>query len=661
MRNDILAISLTFLILISAIYVDVAIISPGKAVTVDAATTYTFTISGAPSSVTAGQSFSGIVVTVYNSNDKVATGFKGSVYFTSTDPKATLPYTAQCEYTYTIGSKGDKGVHTFSGFNLVTAGSQTITVTDVTSSATTSSITVNDASPTQIQIAPKTATVIAGSKQAYTATATDSYGNSWIVTSSTSWSISTGAGGSWSANTYTSSLSGTWTVTGSYLNVVGTASLTVNPSTATSITISPQSATISAGSSETYTATASDNYGNSWSVTGSIVWSITSGTGGSWAQNVYTSHKVGVWTVTGTYGALSASTSLTVIHGSPSSITLSPQSATIAAGSTQAFTTTASDSCGNTWDVTSLTSWGISSGAGGSWSGNVFTSAKAGIWTVTGTYDGLSDTASLTVGYSLTFKITISPENPVLTAGASEAFTATASDIYGNVWAVTSSADWSIQGGAGGGWSGNIYTSETSGTWTVTATYEGISGTATLTVNNGSPVEIVVNANAESITAGLQVTFTTTAIDSCGNTWDVSGQTSWGISSSAGGSWSGNVYTTNTAGTWTIIGTYGGLSNTYLLIVTHSSPVSISLSPETSTLAAGSSEAFAAAATDNYGNSWEVSGSTVWSIPLSAGGSWSANVYTAGVANVWTVTGTFGTLSNTASLTLLMDRLLQYC
>ncbi len=652
MRNAILAISLTFLILISTIYVDASIFSPTKIVTSATATTYTFTISGAPSSVTAGQSFSGIVVTVYNSNDKVATGFKGSVYFTSTDPKATLPYTAQCEYTYTTGSKGDKGVHTFSGFNLVTAGSQTITVTDVTSSATTSAITVNDASPTQIQIAPKTATVIAGSKQTCTATATDYYGNLWVVTSLTSWSISTGAGGSWSANTYTSSLSGTWAVTGSYSNVVGTASLTVNPSTATSIKISPQSATISAGSTETYTVTASDNYGNSWSVTSSTVWSISSGTGGSWSQNVYTSHKVGVWTVTGTYGALSASASLTVIHGSPSIITLSPQSATIAAGSTQTFTATASDSCGNTWDVTSSTSWGINSGAGGSWSSNVYTSAMVGLWTVTGSYDGLSSTASLTVGYCMTFKITLSPENSVLTAGTSEAFTATASDIYGNVWDVTSSAAWSVQSGAGGSWVGNTYTSETSGTWTVTGTYEGISGTATITVNNGSPVRIVVGATSSSVTAGSTVSFTSIAVDSCDNAWDVSGQTSWSISSGAGGSWSGNVYTTNTAGTWTVTGTYGDLSNTYSLVVTNSSPVSITLSPETTTLTAGSSGTFAATAIDNCGNIWAVSGTTLWGVSSGAGGSWSNNVYTAGKANVWTVTGTFDSLSNTASLTV---------
>ncbi len=657
--NALLALAMTFIILFSSINLEGAltlthktVLPPQTANIMTSVASYTFTITGAPSSAIAGQSFSGITVTVYNSNDKVATGFKGCVYFTSTDPKATLPYTAQCEYTFTTGSKGDKGVHTFSGFNLVTAGSQTITVTDVSSSATTGAITVNDASPVSIAISPGTATVTAGSKQTYTATAEDSYGNPWNITSLATWGISTGAGGLWSGNAYTSAKNGTWTVTGSYSSLYAYASLTVNPSSATSITLSPQSATIVAGSSEAFTATASDNYGNTWVVSGSTGWGISSGAGGLWTNNVYSSQKAGLWTVTGTFGTLSASASLNVTHGSAFNITVFPQSATIAAGSPQAFTATANDNFGNTWDVTNSTTWSISSGAGGSFSSGNYTSAIVGIWNVTGTYSGLSNSATLTVGYCLTFKIAITPQTSTLTAGASEAFTATASDIYGNVWDVTSSTDWTISGGAGGLWSGNTYTSSTSGTWTVTGTYKEISDSATLTVNNGSPIKIVIGTANGSVTAGSNVTFTCTAIDSCGNEWDVSTLTSWSINSSARGTWSANIYTSATAGTWTVTGTFGTLFNTYSLTVIHSSPVSIILSPQTSTLTAGSSETFTATASDNYSNNWDVSGATVWNISSGANGLWSGDVYTAAKANAWIVTGIFDGLSGTSSLTV---------
>src|SRR5208337_4020925 len=134
----------------------------------------------------------------------------------------------------------------------------------------------------------------AGSPQTFTATAKDSNGNSWDETSSTTWSIDGGAGGSWVGSTYISNTAGTWTVTGIYSGLSSTASVTVNHAPAASITVGPTSGSIMAGSSETFTATASDVYGNTWDVTSSIVWTIDAGAGGSLAGNVFTSELGGV-------------------------------------------------------------------------------------------------------------------------------------------------------------------------------------------------------------------------------------------------------------------------------------------------------------------------------------------------------------------------------
>ena len=148
--NAVSAVLLTIIILISTVSVaELYTISTSQSVFVNAATSEYFTITGYPSSTIAGQSFSGVTVTVYNSNGKVAVGFSGKVYFTSTDRTATLPYASQSEYTFTTGSKGDKGVHTFSGFILTTAGSQTLTITSGSTLATTNAITVNHATPNQ--------------------------------------------------------------------------------------------------------------------------------------------------------------------------------------------------------------------------------------------------------------------------------------------------------------------------------------------------------------------------------------------------------------------------------------------------------------------------------------------------------------------------------
>ena len=97
--NALSAIVLAIIILISTVST-AKLYTISQSSFVNAATTKYYTITGYPSSTTAGLSFSGVTVTVYNSNGKVATDYTGKVYFTSTDPKATLPYTSQCEYAF---------------------------------------------------------------------------------------------------------------------------------------------------------------------------------------------------------------------------------------------------------------------------------------------------------------------------------------------------------------------------------------------------------------------------------------------------------------------------------------------------------------------------------------------------------------------------------
>ena len=101
-----------------------------------------FTITGYPTTVTDGQSFGGVKVTAYDAYGNVKTDYTGSVYFTSTDGAAVLPYTSGSMYTFTSGTGMDNGVHTFLGFTLNTVGSRTITVTDGSKFATTNPITV---------------------------------------------------------------------------------------------------------------------------------------------------------------------------------------------------------------------------------------------------------------------------------------------------------------------------------------------------------------------------------------------------------------------------------------------------------------------------------------------------------------------------------------
>jgi hypothetical protein len=89
----------------------------------------------APGSVTAGASFS-LTLAVRDAYGNVVTGYTGTVHFSSTDNKATLP----ANYTFTTT---DKGVHTFTGLVLRKRGTQKITITDMQNSSLTASVILN--------------------------------------------------------------------------------------------------------------------------------------------------------------------------------------------------------------------------------------------------------------------------------------------------------------------------------------------------------------------------------------------------------------------------------------------------------------------------------------------------------------------------------------
>ena len=81
-----------------------------------------------------------VTVTAQDAFGNVATGYTGTVHFTSSDAQAVLP----ANYTFT---GGDAGTHVFS-VTLKTAGTQSITATDTvtgTITGTQSGITVNPA------------------------------------------------------------------------------------------------------------------------------------------------------------------------------------------------------------------------------------------------------------------------------------------------------------------------------------------------------------------------------------------------------------------------------------------------------------------------------------------------------------------------------------
>ncbi|HEV3082950.1 MAG TPA: choice-of-anchor tandem repeat GloVer-containing protein, partial [Gemmataceae bacterium] len=109
--------------------------STQSGITVNPAAASVLVVTG-PSTATAGVAFS-ITVTAYDAYGNVATGYTGTVHFTSTDSTATRP----ANYTF---QASDEGTHTFSGLVLKKKGNQSLKATDTLTSSLSGSLTVGD-------------------------------------------------------------------------------------------------------------------------------------------------------------------------------------------------------------------------------------------------------------------------------------------------------------------------------------------------------------------------------------------------------------------------------------------------------------------------------------------------------------------------------------
>jgi hypothetical protein len=127
-----------------------------------------FVVSGFPSSDTAGVANT-VTVTVEDAFGNVATGYTGTIHFSSSDPRAVLPANTTLP-----------GMITFGGIILKTAGTQSITVTDTATPSITGSetgITVLPAAPTQLLVSGFPTSITAGVAANVTVTEEDMFGN----------------------------------------------------------------------------------------------------------------------------------------------------------------------------------------------------------------------------------------------------------------------------------------------------------------------------------------------------------------------------------------------------------------------------------------------------------------------------------------------------
>ena len=142
---------------------------------------------------------------------------------------------------------------------------------------------------------------------------------------------------------------------------------------------------------------------------------------GVWSGTVTVTQAYAGDVVTATYihdaSKRGVSNAFDVGHNAAATVTLAPASATLTTGRSITYTVWATDTYGNGWDATSSAAYTVTSGAGGSWSDNVYTAQYSGVWAVTAAVDGTQDTATLTVTPDGVAGVTVLPTSVSVAEG----------------------------------------------------------------------------------------------------------------------------------------------------------------------------------------------------------------------------------------------------
>ncbi|HEY0263672.1 MAG TPA: Ig-like domain-containing protein [Granulicella sp.] len=471
-------------------------------------------------------------------------------------------------------------------------GTGSATVTIALGGTTTSlTVTVTTATLQSLAITPSPISLAAGTSQQLTATGTYSDGSTADLTNTVAWSSSNPLNAivSASGNVY-AVLLGTSTVTARQGSVNATAPVTVTSATISSITIDQGSVTLAAGQTAQLTATATLSDGTQQNVTSAANWGVSNPSDATisnvtGSNGLLTAIAPGNITVYATIGTTIGSTSVTIQTATLTSVALSPNPITIAAGTTQMITVTGSYSDGSTANLNASTTWTSSNLSVASVSSTGLLTAT-GVGTATLTANTLGSTASVTVTVSnaVLSSIAITPSAPSLNLGQQQQLTATGTYSDGSTADITALVHWSSTAPVIVTVSGTgLAISKDQGSATIMAALDGESAAVTLTVNPAALSAITVQAAQSSFALGTSLQLTATGTYTDGSTRDLTSTVTWSsLNPSVGVVSSTGLATGVTTGSFTAQAKQNGVTGTLAVTVSSATLVSIAVTPANS-------------------------------------------------------------------------------
>jgi len=473
-----------------------------------------------------------------------------------------------------VWTTSNSAVATVSSTGTVTAvGGGTATITATSEGKTgTSTIAVTLIPVGSVAVSPTTVSVPATTSTNLTVVVKDINGT--VVTDRVvSWS---------SSNTAAATVSATGVVTGV---AIGTATITATSETKTSapvtvtvtqapvstVTVTPPTATVVINLSTTLAAITKDANGAVLTGRG-VTWSSDNTSIATVTAGVVTGKAVGTATITATSEGKTGTALVTVVPVPVATVTVSPLSANVLVGATQALTATTKDAGGQTLTGRTVTWSSSATGVATVSTAGVVTGVAAGTAVITATSEGKSGTATIFVLTVPVGSVTVSPSPASVVGTQTVQLTATVKDQNNVV--VTRPVTWttnnpgvatvSTTGLATGDNRGNTQLSAV-----ITATSETKSGTSTVTVSPNPVSTVAVSPAPASVKKGNKVTLTGTPLDVNNNILTGRAAATWSSNNTSVATVAANGQVTGVnTGTAVITATIDGKTGTSTVTVT---------------------------------------------------------------------------------------------
>jgi hypothetical protein len=297
-------------------------------------------------------------------------------------------------------------------------------------------------------------------------------------------------------------------------------------------------------------------------------------------------------------------------------ILIAPANRSIAKGTGLQLSATGMLANGTSQNLTASVTWTVSPSAVASINAQGALKALGeGVAQVSATYQGMTGTASTTVGPPLFQGLSVSSRQATLPLGESEPMTATGSFSDGSTQDLTASVTWQVTPStvASINAQGNLK-GLSKGVVKVAAAYQGTTGSASITVGSAALLAIAVSGHQSSLPVGESESFTATGSFSDGTTQNLTPSVEWVSSEPAIASVSpAGAVVGKAIGASIIHASAASVTGNANLTVTAAVPLALNIAPATSSVILANSIQLSATATYSDGSTHDWTTTATWS------------------------------------------------